>query len=111
MSLKGANIDNGSYVDADDIGEYDNALMCHTNRPDCCSVNRAGEWYFPNRSYVPVVGHYDHNLGYSDYFYRNRDDGVVRLNRHENPLAFGRFQCLVPDANGVTRTLIVQICK
>ena len=36
LSLKGAPIANNSYVDVDDIDEGDYALLCHTNKTNCC---------------------------------------------------------------------------
>ena len=109
LSLKGAYLANNSYVDVDDIGEDESALICHTNKTDCCGLNRAGEWYFPNGSRVQ---RWSWNRHYSEYFYRNRDERIVRLNRYGNsPLERGHFYCELPDANDVNKTLYVNICE
>ena len=98
LSLKGAVIANDSYVDENDIGENDNALHCHTDKLDCCNQlpNRAGEWFFPNGSKVTVKG--KANVSSQDYYYRNRGQTVVLLNRVKNPPEKGRFRCEVPNA-------------
>ena len=63
VSLNGAAIANGGYVNIDDIGEGDfSALLCHTNKEDCCKgvMSRAGaEWYFPNRTKIGTRGDND----------------------------------------------------
>jgi hypothetical protein len=102
LSLKGEFIANNSYVDVNDIGEGDDALLCQTNKPDCCHEigNRAGEWYFPNGSRVRL-------WVYGDDFYRDRGAGVVRLNRRQvlKFTAGGHFRCEVPDANMNMQTI------
>ena len=101
-------------MDVDDIGEDESALMCLTNKTNCCrnSPDRAGEWYFPNGSIVQqFVQNYYHS-GLSEFFYRNRGESVVRLNRYgNNPLERGHFFCELPDANDVNKTLHVNICE
>ena len=59
-----------------EIGEGKNALLCKTNKKDCCGAigNRHGEFYYPNRVRVPIKK-------YSHGFYRNRGNQEVRLNR------------------------------
>ena len=109
LSLNGHFIANNSYVDVDDIGEDDDALLCHTDKPDCCNPFlvygiRAGEWYYPNGSRVGIQG------GYQDEFYRNRRAQVVRLNRRQGTFtARGLFRCEVPDASGIIQTVFVNI--
>ena len=95
-------------MDVDDIGEGDNALLCYTNKTDCCGLpNRAGEWYFPGNEDM-IVG----TLGMpprNNLFYRNRGQSVVLLHRRGSPPERGRFRCEVPDANNITQTLFVNI--
>ena len=107
MSLRGQSIANNSYVDVDDIGEDENALLCHTNKIDCCRYpNRAGEWYFPNGTRVGIVG------GSSDDFYRDRGTQIVRLNHRIGSFtARGLFRCEVLDASGTNRRIYVNIGK
>ena len=113
LSLKGAYLANNSYVDVDDIGEDENALICHTNKTGCCHYydDRAGEWYFPNGSSVQTRDGNRYS-GLTEYFYRNRGESIVRLNRYGNsPLERGHFYCELPDANDVNKTLHVNICE
>ena len=109
LSLTGAPIANNSYVDIDDIGEGAAALLCHTNKTDCCvGQNRAGEWHFSCNQDMKVG-----ILGYSplasSLFYRNRGQSVVRLNRRGNPSQRGCFRCEVPDASNVDQIIFVNI--
>lgn len=111
LSLNGSAIDDNGYVDVNHIGAYDGALLCHTNKYDCCGSGygyRAGEWFFPDGSHV-LIYYYYHDM--SDFFYRNRGDRVVRLNRLGNPLISGQFRCQVPNADGVDQTVHVNIRK
>ena len=109
MSLKGVSIPNDSYVDINDIGEGDNALLC------CCSKSRTGEWYFPNGSQVEIQGTRKSHSNLN-YFYRNRLDSThmpqsqqVRLNRIKHPPESGRFRCEVQSLSGNTLHEIIVI--
>ena len=97
LTLNGTSIAANSYVDVDDIGEGDDALLCHTDRFNCCtSPNTAGQWYFPNRSIVKIEG----LSPPENVFFRNRGQSVVRLNRRGNPSERGLFRCEVPTNIG-----------
>ena len=94
-------------MNVDDIGVEEAALLCHTNKTNCCGLpNRAGEWYFPNGTRVGIKG------VSQDEFYRNRGPQVVRLNRRQGTLNFtdrGLFRCEVPDSRNVNQTVYVNI--
>ena len=109
LTLNNASIANNSYVDVDDIGEGDAALLCHTNKTGCCGDRnglREGEWYFPNGDIVRTMG------GNEDEFYRDRATKVVRLNHQQGTFAErGCFRCNVPDASNTTQTVYVNIGK
>ena len=108
LSLRGVSIANNSYVDVDNIGVNDNALLCHTNKSTCCetpTAYRAGHWYFPNEMPVKILG----SNPPENVFYRNRGPSIVRLNRRGNPSERGRFQCEVPDANTIIQRIFVDI--
>ena len=49
---------NNSVASFLEIGEGDSALVCKTNKVECCGTrpNRYGEFYYPNGERVPVVG-------------------------------------------------------
>ena len=97
------------FVNVNDIDEDYSALLCQTNKTDCCHIipNRAGEWYFSNGS---LVGRNHYPQQY-DLFYRSRGHQVVYLNRHGNPSERGRFYCVLPDANNIDQTVFVNIGK
>ena len=108
LSLKGVPIANNGYVDVDNIGENDAALLCHTNKIECCDFpNRIGEWYFPCNKTMKVgtLGDPARN----NTFYRNRGPSIVRLNCRGNPSQRGCFRCEVPDANNVNQIIFVNI--
>ena len=94
----------------DDIGQGDNALLCNTNKTNCCDRvhGLAGEWYFPNGARVQTEGAAKAS---HDYFFRNRGQRVIRLNRVNNPLERGQFQCKVPNAEEEMQTLHINIGK
>ena len=97
LSLNGTCIANYGFVDVDDIGEGDNALFCHTDKDDCCSLqpNRAGEWYYPNGNKVKIMG----GSGNAE-FYRDRGTQIVRLHHREGTITGrGLFRCEIPDAD------------
>ena len=113
MSLRGIPIDDDGFVNASDIGIYSAdtinvALLCLTNETNCCGNLEpgpvTGDWRFPNGT---RVGGFDNGTEIAnDFFYRNRGQSVVRLNRYNNPSERGRFRCeLLGD------TIYVNICE
>ena len=85
-----------SIVSLEEIGEGRNALLCTTNKTECCQGGRHlpyREWYFPNETSVRVNGD-------GDSFYRDRDLGIVRLNRRHNDTSqSGIFRCEIPSSS------------
>ena len=76
-----------------------------TDSVGCCigTVGGVGEWYFPNNERVGTIGG-------GGSFYRNRGQGVVRLNRrYEAMMPTGSFCCEIPDANYVTRRICIMV--
>ena len=89
-----------------DIGEVDSALRCNTDRAGCCNIfGRAGEFYFPNGTLVPVPGE---DLSIRTY-YRNRSEGFIRLHRRPNGHETGRFRCEIPDVSGTLVNLFINV--
>ena len=103
--LNGVSYPNGSTVLKTDIGERAAALWCITDRADCCSTIHAGEFYFPNGTWVPVLGA-DPSIR---TYYKSRDYGFIRLNRRDNAMETGQFRCEIPDASGITVNLFINI--
>ena len=105
FELKGKRYENNSAINILAIGEGDNALLCKTNKLDCCGTrpNRFGEFFYPNGVQVAI------RIAGQD-FYRNRGDQLIRLNRRggANPPT-GKYFCVIPDADGVTQKIFVNI--
>ena len=106
MSLNGKNITNNSYVDVHDIGINQTALLCNTDKTNCCGEppNRAGKWYFPSGTEVKTRG------GFQDEFYRDRGRQVVRLHHRIGTFTErGLFRCEVPDADDIMQSITINI--
>ena len=104
--LNGVTYPNGSTVLRTDIGEGDAALWCTTDRDGCCiPPGRAGEFYFPNGTQVPIRG-VDPSI---HTYYRNRGFGFIRLNRRSVAMETGQFRCEIPDASGTSVNLYINI--
>ena len=102
---RGVQYPNNSIVNIEDVGEGVDAVACQTDRIHCCRDYRIGEWYYPNRSNVPIEGR-------GALFYRNRsDEGLVLLHRRNHNIitasSTGLFCCVLPDASGVIQTLCI----
>ena len=109
LSLNGVTIRNDGYILASAIGEGGSGLLCITDRSGCCRSSNGsaqGHWYFPDPPGDQVLIRGERT---EDFFYKNRDDGIVRLNRVGDPSERGRFRCEIPNAAGVTVTLYVNI--
>ena len=106
FELNGLVYANGSTINMEDVGEGDNALLCRTDRTDCCTGgNRYGEFYYPDGSLVDIK---DAN----GLMYRNRGPQLIRLNRNTNSLSSiptGSYRCEIPNSNGVFQHIIINI--
>ena len=83
----------------------DNALLCTTDKVDCCGTipNRFGDFYYPDGEKVSVK---IANEG----FYRNRGEQSVRLNRREDTVSpTGKFRCQIPDAAGEMQNIYITL--
>ena len=106
--LNGVNYTNGSTVLRTDIGEGEAALRCTTDRVGCCTGDgKAGEFYFPNGTLVPILG--ADPIPHSRTYYRNRGTGFIRLNRRQISTETGQFRCEIPDAIRTNVTLFINI--
>ena len=78
FELNGERYDNNSMVNILAIGIGNSALLCKTNKQDCCGTvpNRLGEFYYPHGGQVSI-----YITG--DGFYCNRGHQVIRLNRRD----------------------------
>ena len=109
LSLNREIVSNDSTVLVTAIGERSGGLICNTDRSDCCrGIDGAaqGQWYFPDPPGGQVL---IEGTRTGNFFYRDRGDGVVRLNRRNNPTERGHFRCEIPDINGDMVNLYVNI--
>ena len=96
---------NNSRVSLADVGEgEENALICRTDRINCCGApNRFGQFYYPSGIQVPI-----NSAGQS--FYRNRGDQLIRLNRRVGVTSpTGKYRCEIPDASGETQNIYITL--
>ena len=97
---------NNSIVAINDIGEGDNALLCVTDKPDCCKPPNGllqGDFYYPDNTLVR-----NHAQSYS--LYRDRGPQVIRLNRRSDVLLItGVYRCEIPDFTGWNRSIYINI--
>ena len=115
LSLREETVPNDGYILASEIGEGNAGLHCNTNRMDCCrgadhpNEITQGQWYLPGGT---QVGSHTQEVAVDpsrNFFYRNRDTGVVRLNRIGSPPERGQFRCEVANAAGDDVTVYVNI--
>ena len=88
------------------VGEGENgALVCRTDKVDCCHTvpNRFGQFYYPSGNQVPIK-----SAGQG--FYRNRGDQMILLNRREGATSpTGKYRCEIPDASGEIKYLYITL--
>ena len=105
FELKSKIYPNNSAVLLTDIGKAGSALICKTDKKDCCKTlpNRYGEFYYPNGERVLIE--------FSQQgFYRNRDEQLIRLNRREGTTSpSGKYRCEIPDASGETKNIYITL--
>ncbi len=112
LSLKGTAIPLNSVVRINDIGIDAESLICTTNYTKCCTSDDtaggagAGSWFLPNG--ISTLGSGATAQGLD--LYRSRDLHEVRLNRrNEATRPTGIFNCTIPIADGVSRSVLVGI--
>ena len=96
---------NNSAISLQLISENENALLCKTDREDCCGTppNRFGEFYYPSGVQVPIRSR-------GQGFYRNRGEQEIRLHRREGVTTpTGRFRCQIPNARGDLQTIYIEL--
>ena len=103
--LRGTAYPSGSTVLRTDIGEGEDALQCTTDNTTCCTgAGRAGEFYFPDGTVVPISGD-----DLTRTYYRDRRSQLIRLNRRSTSVLTGQFWCEIPNASGTVVNLFINI--
>lgn len=105
--MNGATISNGEVV-LTDVGEgSEAALICMTDKTECCDElpDRQGEWALPNGT---LVG----RNSSSENFYRNRGPQQVLLHRRNNAMEpLGEYCCIVDTAMVANATICINMSK
>lgn len=103
FQLNGQFYASGSTLSLSSIGEGDSALLCTTDAPCCRPPNRAGEFYYPGNSPVRTEGT-------GDNLYRNRGDGMIRLNRRNGATSpTGTYKCEIPDSSELAQEIFITL--
>lgn len=112
LLLNGNEIENGSALSIELIGEDDRALICKTEKEGCCGYgNRFGEWYHlgENKAAVP------RNDSGESLYRDQKAGGKVRLHKRDNGrIDTGKYCCVVPDSDdncGIDQTLCINLGK
>jgi len=91
-------------VTLEDIGEWDDALLCVTDLTVCCYHYLrliAGNWFFPNGTRVSsATKQWD--------FFRTRGQMVVNMHRRRGGVT-GIYHCEIPDAMNVTQAIYIGV--
>ena len=96
---------NNSYILFDVINERLGALLCVTDKIDCCrggdldSLSSGGAWHYPNGTSLSSMG----------MVYQERSRATVRLLRSSGHIPFGLYHCIIPDKSNVNHSLYVGI--
>ena len=98
----------------ENIGEYDDALLCRTTLTACClppytGVNGSvfGNWFFPNGTRIP--GEVANETSGEEWdFYRDRGQMVVGMNRRRGGEE-GIYCCEIRDTMNVIQTLYIGV--
>ena len=104
LEYRGVNLGNNSLVFMDDIREGVDALLCKTDKVQCCG-EQDGNWYQPDGDVVPITANLQ-NL------YVSRDSNqTVGLNFGANisESSFGLYSCEILDRLNRTNYLYVGI--
>ena len=108
FSFRGTIYQNNSLLTLEDIGEWNDALLCMTDLTACCqppyaSGNRTalGNWYLPNGTRVPSQT----NTTEWDFF-RTRDHSMILLHRRRGGKN-GIYRCVIPDEMNVNQTAYI----
>ena len=114
FSLRSAIFQNNSLVSLEDIGEWDDALLCVTDLTACCRPlytgvigSWLGNWYFPNGTRLRnFYANYTSDTQWD--FFRSRGHVIVYMHRRRGGVN-GIYRCEIPDAMNVTQTMYIGV--
>lgn len=100
-------IPNNSYVLFSEINETLGALLCVTDKVNCCRGDGSdslspgtAQWYYPSGTLVS---------GTMGMVYQERSTAMVRLLRGDGLTPFGLYHCVIQDKSNVEHSLYVGI--
>ena len=106
--LRGITYQNNSLVTLEDIGEWDDALLCRTDQPVCCRhpyTPTLGNWFFPNGTRL----HSSWTQSWTQWdLYRDRGQMLVNMHRRRGGVT-GIYHCVIPDVMNVTQTMYIGV--
>ena len=112
--LNGTTYQNNSLVTLEDIGEWDDALLCVTDQPLCCRRPYTGEigsalgnWFFPNGTRL-FYFYPNYTTDTQWDFFRSRGQMIVHMHRRRGGVN-GIYHCVIPDAMNVTQTIYIGV--
>ena len=90
--------------ETDSESDETSALICYTDKPNCCQQNVTGEWYLPGGQPAST------NKAYS---VRREMDRAVQLTRADDQVTSptGLFCCIILDADDVNQTACIHLSK
>jgi hypothetical protein len=104
--LNGKLYPNNYLVNLEEIGEANKALVCLTNRIECCTNGSQGDWYNPEDMIMPITTTKDDSTN----FYTSRGPSHIRLNKNNvNNSIFGIYYCEIPDSSGTDQRIYIGI--
>ena len=99
----------------EDIGEWDDALLCLTDQPACCKSPFTdelgppvmGDWFFPNGTRLPSES-VNTSSGLQWDFFKDRDQSMVHMHRRQSG-ATGIYRCEIPNSVNVTQAIYIGV--
>ena len=99
----------------EDIGEWDDALLCLTDQPACCKSPFTdklgppvmGDWFFPNGTRLPSES-VNTSSGLQWDFFKDRGQSMVHMHRRQGG-ATGIYHCEIPDSVNVTQAIYIGV--
>ena len=97
----------GQFFDGDWNGDgVSDVLWCQSAN----SGSNIGLWYYPNGTQIPLFnGNFDQSNSTSPIFSKRFRGQIALARKYELSGYEGLYTCIIPDENGVHRTLVVGV--
>ena len=107
ISTNGQVLANNSYIIDTKPEVSSAALVCHTDKPDCCLTSNEGEWYsIESDGSITVIFSKELNVTRSD-------QGTISISHITDsiPTITGTLCCNIPNASGENQTLCIHFSQ